>query len=157
MKIFTFRVTQPLVGFYEGYVDIEANSEEEGHKMLKAMPSEMLDKLCYGWEQNTDNANAEGNITIEELDSIYDDENEMDEFISLYDPILNENYDIVLYETFGKDFRTIQYVNRVNPKFIWTLIDDNGLWFCPGYHFTNRINYVICQNPWNHDSKNYKY
>ena len=48
MKRFTFRVTQPLVGFYEGYVDIEANSEEEGHKMLKAMPSEMLDKLCYG-------------------------------------------------------------------------------------------------------------
>ena len=46
MKRFTFRVTQPLVGFYEGYAYVEANSEEEAKK--KAIEDNI-------WEENPNN------------------------------------------------------------------------------------------------------
>jgi hypothetical protein len=66
-KNFTFRITQPLVAFYEAEVSIEADSEEEARELLKNMGTSEIEKIAYDWTQNTDNAQSNGEITIEEL------------------------------------------------------------------------------------------
>lgn len=160
MKIFTFRVTQPLTGFYEGFVDIEANSEEEGRTKLKEMDNNKLDDLCYDWEQNTDNAYGDVNdIIIGELfETDENDENDdIDEFNDLYYPELDAEYDIKLYETFGTDLEYVTTINNKSPNRVWTVIDDEGMYIVPGYRFVNRINYIICEKPWDENSEDYKY
>lgn len=70
MKTYTFRVTQSLEGFYEGKIDIEANSEKEAREKLEEMSNKKLDDLVYNWEQNTDNAEPFGDIEIQECKNI---------------------------------------------------------------------------------------
>lgn len=67
MQTFTFRVTQDLKAFYEASVSIEAKDAESARKKLEKMSQKNLDSLCYDWEQNTANAQAEGKIEIQEL------------------------------------------------------------------------------------------
>jgi hypothetical protein len=73
MAKFTFRVTQDLKAYYEGSVTIDATSEEEARQQLEAMPTETLEDLVEDWEQNTDNAESEGEITIQELKEVEDE------------------------------------------------------------------------------------
>lgn len=67
MNEYTFRVTQPLVGYYEGDVTIEANSEKEGKELLENMSNDELDSICENWEQSVDDAEPDGDIEIQQL------------------------------------------------------------------------------------------
>lgn len=67
MKRYTFRVTQPLAGYYEGEVSISAESEEKAREELKKMNSFEIEKLCSNWEQAVGDTEPDGNIEIYQL------------------------------------------------------------------------------------------
>ena len=65
MKTYTFRVTQDLKAYYEGRISIKAKSEEAALAKLRKMKQGNLEELAKDWEQETDNAEAEGDIEIQ--------------------------------------------------------------------------------------------
>lgn len=51
----------------------------------------------------------------------------------------------ILFETYDKD---LDFVRKQDVKHIWTLIDDEDLLIIPGYHFVNRLNYLVTEKKW---------
>ena len=51
-----------------------------------------------------------------------------------------------LFETFGEELR---FVREQDPRTIWTLLDgeDGDLYVASGFHFVNRLGYLISQAP----------
>lgn len=51
-----------------------------------------------------------------------------------------------LFETYGEE---LAFVRTQDPRRIWTLIDgyDGGLYVVSGYHFVNRIGYLLTKDP----------
>lgn len=51
-----------------------------------------------------------------------------------------------LFETYGEE---LAFVRSQNPSNIWTLLDgdDGNLYLASGYHFVNRIGYLISTTP----------
>jgi len=51
-----------------------------------------------------------------------------------------------LFETYGEE---LEFVRKQNPRCIWTLIDgdDGDQYLISGYHFANRIGYLISVMP----------
>lgn len=51
-----------------------------------------------------------------------------------------------LFETFGEE---LDYVRSQDPQTIWTLVDgsDGDLYLQSGYHFVNRIGYLLSTLP----------
>ncbi len=58
----------------------------------------------------------------------------------------NASYDGCMFETYGPE---LAFVRQQNPDCIWTLMtDDNGLLcLASGYHFVNRLGYLISTVP----------
>ena len=65
---YTFRVTQDLVGYYEGSVDIKARSEKEARARLSKMTTNELEELVDNWDMG-DEFSGSGDIFIQELKS----------------------------------------------------------------------------------------
>lgn len=57
----------------------------------------------------------------------------------------NASLDGCMYETYGDE---LEFVKAQPNENIWTYCDDgeNG-WLTSGYHFVNRLGYVICEKP----------
>jgi hypothetical protein len=50
-----------------------------------------------------------------------------------------------LYETFGEE---LAFVRANDPACIWTIIETDGeLCIVSGYHFVNRLGYILCDVP----------
>lgn len=51
-----------------------------------------------------------------------------------------------LFETYGEE---LDFVRRQDPRTVWTLLDgdDDDLYLASGYHFVNRIGYLISTVP----------
>lgn len=49
MKKFSARVTQFLHGFYEGTIEIEANSKKDAKKIFEEMTNDEIDN-CVDWQ-----------------------------------------------------------------------------------------------------------
>ena len=51
-----------------------------------------------------------------------------------------------LFETYGEE---LEFVRQQEPRTIWTLIDgeDGDLYVVNGYHFVNRVGYLISKVP----------
>jgi hypothetical protein len=50
-------------------------------------------------------------------------------------------------ETFGKDLETVR---KLDLSFVWTVLDgdsSNDQWISPGFHFVNRICYLVTEKP----------
>ena len=46
-------------------------------------------------------------------------------------------------------WRREQLPTAVDPHLVWTIVDCDGkLYVSPGYHFVNRLDYVLCELPW---------
>ena len=46
-------------------------------------------------------------------------------------------------------WRREQLPKDVDERLVWTITDCDGkLYVAPGYHFVNRIDYVLCELPW---------
>jgi hypothetical protein len=79
----------------------------------------------------------------------------MDEFVETYKPIKNPNNDwgdeceYSAFETYGDDLNAVQLQNE---KFVWTEVDgDDGIYIVSGMAFVNRIQYYICEVPFDED------
>ena len=80
-------------------------------------------------------------------------EDEFDETYSLRKNHLNPNASWVigdgpgcLFETYGEE---LDFVRQQDPRTVWTFLDgdDGDLFVISGYHFVNRIGYLISTTP----------
>lgn len=76
-----------------------------------------------------------------------------DEFFRWYQPQQNPfddnaSYAGCMFETFGKELDHIKLVHELAPDRIWTVLDCDGKTVvASGYHFVNRIGYLITEVP----------
>jgi hypothetical protein len=59
-----------------------------------------------------------------------------------------------MYETFGKE---VEYVKEKHNKHIWTIVDneDGELIIIAGFHFVNRLGYLITPEAWEDEYEEY--
>jgi hypothetical protein len=84
----------------------------------------------------------------------------IDDFEQKYHPVKNPfrdtwTFDGCQFETYGED---IEYVRSFEDKQkIWTVIDNNDGWFgvVAGYHYINRIGYLITEEKWESEFEEY--
>lgn len=78
-----------------------------------------------------------------------------DIFVDRFDPQYNIAGDSFLLETYNDDW---ERVKSTDPYYVWTLVDCGGrLYLIPGMHWVDRMNYVICNNPWKEGQRDYFY
>lgn len=54
--------------------------------------------------------------------------------------------DLLHFETYGEE---VEFVRAQDPKTIWTEVDgDSGTYILAGFHFVNRIQYYVTEEPW---------
>jgi len=88
---------------------------------------------------------------------------------------LDEDYTIIeglgecandspLLETYGEDLETIKKQYKDNPKKVWTVLDNGEekdgfehLYVVAGFHFVNRLNYLITKEEWKDEEEVYVY
>jgi len=75
-------------------------------------------------------------------------------WLEKFKPILDEDGQPRMFGTYGIDL--LQVRNTVTNK-IWTLVEEEGLYLCKGYHLVNRLNYFICEVPAAEDDRDYVY
>jgi hypothetical protein len=71
-----------------------------------------------------------------------------DAWFETFKPITNSirNNKDYPFETYGEEF---DVVKQADEKHIWTEVDgDEGCYIVAGFHFVNRIQYYITENPW---------
>ncbi|MFA5952476.1 MAG: hypothetical protein WC807_19590 [Hyphomicrobium sp.] len=66
----------------------------------------------------------------------------------------NASFDGLLFETFGTE---LAFVRAQDPRSIWTVLTDDGgeLAVVSGYHFVNRLGYLITTVPVEEDQTYY--
>lgn len=106
MKQYTFRVTQPLRGYYEAELKIQANSKEEAKKLLEKMNNSELEELCENWNQVSEDMEADGDIEIQSLIS-EEHVQESEEFQLDY-----RNLSELSYKDNGIDYITLFHNNK---------------------------------------------
>jgi hypothetical protein len=59
-----------------------------------------------------------------------------------------------MYETFGEE---LEYVKAQPNKRIWTIVDTDGddLIVIAGFHFVNRLGYLITDEEWSDENEEY--
>jgi len=64
-----------------------------------------------------------------------------------------------VFETYGKDKAIVKKICDKNPKRVWTVVDgeDGNLWVIAGWHFCNRVLYVITDEEWKDPNEEYRY
>lgn len=62
-----------------------------------------------------------------------------------------------MYETYGEELARVKEVAKENPKRIWTVIDgDSGdLTIVAGFHFINRLGYLITEEEYENIEEEY--
>jgi len=71
-----------------------------------------------------------------------------------YIPIMREEGSTA-FETYGED---LAFVGTQDNKHVWTLLDCDGkLVIGAGYHFVNRIGYIITIKPWEDENLSFPY
>jgi len=72
-----------------------------------------------------------------------------------YIPIMREEGSMA-FETYGED---LAFVGTQDNKHVWTLVDDDkGVpTIVAGYHFVNRIHYIITIKPWKDENLSFPY
>ena len=85
--------------------------------------------------------------------SIFEGELKWDEWVEKYKPIKNhitkypnKDADYDMFETYGDEQ---DYVYSLDEKLIWTEVQgDCSMLLLAGRHFVNRLNYYVCEIPW---------
>ena len=81
-----------------------------------------------------------------------------DEFEMRYEPIKNHFDKFAAnegtwFETFGE---AELFVQNADPKTVWTIVEcDESIWLIAGFHFVNRLGYLITQTPWASETETY--
>jgi hypothetical protein len=76
-------------------------------------------------------------------------------FLNEYKPQQNHlcegaPYGGIMYETLGEEFDYVKkFIMSDKRRRVWTIVDDNGKdIIIAGYHFINRLGYVITEKEW---------
>lgn len=85
--------------------------------------------------------------------SIFEGEMTFTQWEEKYKPVINhlDKYSTPempsrMFETYGEE---VEYVNSVDPKYVWTWIDgDCSSLLIAGKAFVNRLGYYVCKEPW---------
>ena len=58
-----------------------------------------------------------------------------------------------MYETFGEEYEFVRQMVTAKPRHVWTVIDGEGskLYAVAGWHYVNRLGYIITELPWERD------
>lgn len=85
-----------------------------------------------------------------------------DEFVTKYTPIKNHldnsaSHDGCMFETYGEELEYINSIRNTEPKRVFTIIDNNDGWtgICAGYHWVNRVGYLITEEEWRDENEEY--
>ena len=61
-----------------------------------------------------------------------------------------------LFETFGNELEFVRKQNSENHKKVWTILEADGeTYISAGYHFVNRIGYLITEQEWENEFEEY--
>jgi hypothetical protein len=77
---------------------------------------------------------------------------DFNEFALIYKPKSNHidnnaSFDGEMYETYGLEIDFVHEVNTKHPDKVWTVIDcDDMPVIASGFHFVNRLGYIITEN-----------
>lgn len=78
-----------------------------------------------------------------------------DQWAETYKPMTNhidKESDTILYETYGEELNYIRAKASFRPAHVWTLVDgEDGTYIINGYHFVNRIAYIVTEEPFKGD------
>ena len=71
---------------------------------------------------------------------------DLDLFIKMFEPTLDKQGNIKMFETYGED---IEKVIKTKERFVWTVTDGEGskLYLQNGKWLVNRMFYIVCNNP----------
>jgi hypothetical protein len=79
-----------------------------------------------------------------------------DEWYETYKPIKNHidpdgaSWNGEMFETYGEE---LEFVNSQPDENIWTWVEvEGGTYLVSGYHFVNRMGYIICSVPWTEEA-----
>ena len=57
-----------------------------------------------------------------------------------------------MYETYGEEEAYIREMAKKEPKRVWTVLDVDGeLIIAAGFHFVNRMGYIITEKEWENE------
>jgi len=83
-----------------------------------------------------------------------------EEFVAKHKPVttpITEDapYDGCMYETFGEE---LEIVKKHANEQIFTLVEADGYTYaCPGFHFVNRVGYLLVEQPWKPEEQDITY
>ncbi|MCK5236184.1 MAG: hypothetical protein KAR06_04280 [Deltaproteobacteria bacterium] len=62
-------------------------------------------------------------------------------------------------ETFGADYEQVVAITKATPKRVWTVIDGEGdkLYVVAGWHWVDRVQYLITEEEWTDEHETYGY
>ena len=77
-------------------------------------------------------------------------------FIDKFKPEVDEHGDLKLYETYDQEWKD---KSGEDCEYLWTVVagDSGKWWICPGFHFVNRMNYIITSIPHKEGQRDYLY
>ena len=66
------------------------------------------------------------------------------------------SFDNCMFETYGVEYHMILDKTKESPKKVWTLIDCDG-WYgiVAGWHYVNRVGYLITEQEWESEEEQY--
>lgn len=87
-----------------------------------------------------------------------------EEFFDKYTCVKNHRtkngpFNNCMFETYGEQYEHVADIkNNHNPKTIWTIVDGNDGWYgiVAGYHYINRIGYLITEQEWITGNEQYR-
>lgn len=64
-----------------------------------------------------------------------------------------------MYETYGEEYEMVQkHIKEKGNEYCWTVVDANGkLYLIPGWHYINRLGYLLSTIPFKEGERDYKY
>ena len=81
---------------------------------------------------------------------------EFDDIYTVIEGLSKEDAGEMMLETYGKDLEIVKKQLADNSKKLWTIIDgDENSFVCAGFHFVNRLNYVITEEEWKDEEEIY--
>ena len=106
---------------------------------------------------------AKGNVSkkfgVSNLSKFLPDSSDKGHFLDNYSFIEKKGVNgIGQFETYGKDLEYVKRVQKSNPKTLWTIVEtEDGLYAIPGYHYVNRMLYVVTKEKWKSKNEEYRW
>lgn len=82
-------------------------------------------------------------------------------FLEKFKPIENpKEENLFMFETYGEQYQIVEnHVKQKGDQYCWTVVDGekSNLYLIPGWHFVNRLGYVLTTVPFEENQRDYKY